>query len=88
MKGVCDCVDKVDEKLKAEGTNTRLAFMFVTVRRKGKLGEMVTLPSIETALIEKRRGARPKRVIPTYCPFCGEKYDLGTEETSVKKKGA
>lgn len=28
---------------------------------------------IDTELREKKRGARPRRVVANYCPFCGKK---------------
>lgn len=83
-KGICNCVEEVDAKLAAEGFNTRLGHTLHMVRR-GKLGEMVSLPMLTTMVVEKKRGARAKLVIPSFCPFCGKKYDL---ETSEKEKSA
>jgi hypothetical protein len=77
-KATCDCVEQMDEKLKP--LNTRLGLTFHVRREAGKSrGEMVSLPMLVTEIVEKKRGARPKLVIPTFCPFCGRKYALETK---------
>jgi hypothetical protein len=30
---------------------------------------------VETETVEKKRGARPKKLIATHCPFCGVKLE-------------
>lgn len=34
---------------------------------------------IQTELLEKKRGARAATMLPSYCPFCGEKYEHEVE---------
>ena len=55
----CKCAQKVNRELGKY--NTRL----VTDLLSGT-------PILATETVEKKRGARPKAVLATYCPFCGE----------------
>lgn len=70
---MCECLNRIDEHLKAE--NTKLARSYVLDGpRRGMF------PVLETKLIEKRRGAKPMTVIPTFYPFCGVKYPQADQE--------
>jgi hypothetical protein len=62
---MCGCIQHIDELLKPHNTRLGLTLMFV--------GD--PLPSIVTEQLEKGRGKpRAKAMIPSFCPFCGEKY--------------
>jgi hypothetical protein len=63
---VCDCITLTQEALAPRNTELVLVLSLT--------GKRPTTVSIQTQLIEKKRGARALAVIPTYCPFCGEKY--------------
>lgn len=62
----CDCIEVVDEKLKAHNTRLSLAMCFRPTRER---------LMIATEVAEKKRGARPTIMFPTFCPFCGVKYE-------------
>jgi len=61
----------IDAKLADANANTRIS-------RTYTLGAEVGMyPTIVTELVEKKRGARPIAVVPTYCPWCGLHYKTG-----------
>jgi hypothetical protein len=62
---MCNCIALTDKAL--EPMN---ALVDVNLSLSGG----PTTVSIRTSLIEKRRGARPPVLIPSFCPFCGERY--------------
>lgn len=62
----CNCIEVVDAKLAER--NTRLV-QAITLRPWG------TRLMIATEIIEKKRGARPVGMFPTFCPFCGVAYE-------------
>lgn len=65
----CDCMTTLDKKLAEGGHNTKISRTFPFY------GDAVGMTcTIATQLIEKKRGAKPLSVLPTYCPFCGKKY--------------
>lgn len=79
---MCTCMTKVNESLKEH--NTRLATSFVITK---DLRGMDCLPLLQVAKIETRSRKRPMNVIPTFCPFCGEKYPrTGEGETAFPEQ--
>lgn len=62
----CACIDDINTRLKAGGHNTQLSTLY-TLRDSG-LGRSI---KIATEVIEKKRGAKPLAMVPSYCPFCG-----------------
>ena len=65
----CKCMDTLNARLAAAGHNTKISRTFPFY--ENKVGMTCT---ITTELIEKKRGAKPLSVLPTYCPWCGVKY--------------
>lgn len=66
---MCSCIEVVNLKLKDQNTKLALLIAFGGT-------EVRAYPSIDTEQIQKGRGkARPWAIQPTYCPFCGVKYD-------------
>lgn len=64
----CNCLTKVNEKLAAR--NTRLVSTIVFTKPGGEY------PLVCSEQIETGRGkAKESAVLPTYCPFCGVKYN-------------
>jgi len=69
MSKTCECIEETN-KLLAEH-NTELGFHFLMNRETGGVNQTVRLV---TNIIEKKRGARPLAIVPTFCPFCGQRY--------------
>lgn len=62
---MCNCMTDIDNMLKEH--NGRLC---ATIALAGNM------PVYPTIMVEKivPRGKKPPAVVPTFCPFCGEKY--------------
>lgn len=67
MSDPCNCIELTNEALRPHNTELGLVFSMT--------GQRPTTVGIETALIEKKRGARPVRLLATHCPFCGVPYE-------------
>lgn len=63
---MCDCISKLDEKLKEQVNES--AEMAVTLTFDGKCYPYM--------YCEYKQGKRKKTqaIIPSHCPFCGKKY--------------
>lgn len=64
----CDCLEKCDQAIQANHPGVRLMRMFM-------LNGEPSRPGIETEVFEKARGRREISVLPTFCPFCGVRYE-------------
>lgn len=71
----CDCIDQMNAKL--EPLNTKLSETFC-IPRDGSPG--YTTVKIETEKIVSRGKGRAVLAIPSYCPFCGSKFDRGASK--------
>lgn len=67
---MCDCMKQINDELAQY--NTRLDP--VMALRDGTL-HMAGV-RIETVKIDSKKRGRPKRLVASYCPFCGKKYDV------------
>ncbi|WP_143029598.1 hypothetical protein [Bradyrhizobium brasilense] len=65
----------INESLKAH--NTRLVTGFVLTKDRSG---MDCLPVLQVEKINARSRRPPLMVVPTFCPFCGEKYPRQGEE--------
>lgn len=73
----CDCIKLTDQALAAH--NTRLSPIH---RFDLNTGAVTTCVAIQTVLIEKKRGARPLSIVPSFCPFCGTRYPADQTATA------
>lgn len=65
---MCDCISKVDEKLKDRGLQLERVFSL----GGNQVGESIPL---HTSRLDNSRKAK-LTIFPSYCPFCGEKYEV------------
>ena len=63
---MCNCIVKVDADARMIEGNTRVL--------TNLFGTIVAVSTVKRD--EKKRG-RPLTLAATFCPFCGEKYNLG-----------
>ena len=69
----CNCLDLTDEALKSH--NTRLGWNLQVDPKTGATRQTI---AIRTELVEKKRGAKPLCLIPTFCPICGQRYEAAS----------
>lgn len=79
---MCDCMTRVNEKLKERNTKISVSFCLTA-----DLSEVDAMPMLQTEKLDKRSRVKPTNVIPTFCPFCGIKYprkdDAETEDVAA-----
>jgi hypothetical protein len=69
---MCKCIELANQKLAPD--NTRIEDIFViTSSLRQALG-------IRTVKISSSRRGKPKTVLASFCPFCGEDLRLGKTE--------
>lgn len=67
---MCDCIAKIDEHLSQYNTKLNAALGVID-------GQIYLLGvKIETYKINTKQRGPAKKVVATYCPFCGEKYNV------------
>jgi hypothetical protein len=75
---MCECVAKVNEQLTEKNLTLReVSLINMTM---GKVRQSLVLP------VERLRSDEPrsktKHIIPSYCPFCGERYQREAADTT------
>jgi hypothetical protein len=68
---MCDCITLTEEALVREDSNTKLGVSILISR---STGQSRTVVEIATYKRDPKKREKPLGMIPTYCPFCGEKY--------------
>ena len=72
----CNCIDLTNAALSEH--NTELGTVHI-MHEQGWSRRI----AITTNVVEKRRGAKPVRIVAQYCPLCGEKYDQPAQTEGV-----
>lgn len=72
---MCDCIKKITESLQEKYPGTAVGAMFLFDRETGK-SRVTAAITMEDGPSQGRGKPRikPPAIIPTYCPFCGQKY--------------
>jgi len=66
MVKTCDCIDKVNEHLKAFNSKIELPMWTAS----GKY-----TPFVSTVKIDDKKRGKPQAIFASHCPFCGVSYD-------------
>lgn len=68
---MCDCITLTKEALVRQGSNTELGTSILINRSTGKARTVV---EIATHKRDPKKREKPLGMVPTFCPFCGERY--------------
>ena len=79
---MCDCIEELNAKLAER--NSRIV---EGIALRMSTGASRSYPVIECEKINKRNRDRAS-VIPTFCPFCGERYKIPDVEPEKAKETA
>jgi hypothetical protein len=73
---MCDCIDKINEALEKQGTNTMLDIP-IMLNRTGSDNVLASAKRVKimTCKRDSSNRKKPMQMFASYCPFCGEKYD-------------
>ena len=69
---MCDCIELTNKALAEKGTNTEIVS---TLPLFGDIARVL----ISVAKIDEKKRGKPINLLPSYCPFCGEKYPAPQE---------
>ncbi len=64
---MCNCIDKINEFLKLLNTEVISAIHIPSGERLGIY--------LETQKIDKHKRGKAAKILATYCPICGRKYE-------------
>jgi len=71
---MCDCVAKVNEQL-ADHNTVLEEVAVVSMTKPGMRSSMLITTSRLRTSTQNERRSKVKKVMPSFCPFCGEKID-------------
>ena len=70
----CNCIEEVNKNLEEKwpGKNTQLDIPISLNINKGELRAQTVI--IKTKKLDNSKRQKPVTIVPSFCPFCGEKY--------------
>lgn len=78
----CNCIYKVNEALKKEGSNTRLEVPFFINMQTGNPAPPKCL--LKTCKADSKKREPLRTIVATYCPICGKKYPEAARATAER----
>ena len=76
---MCNCIDMTDAALAEH--NSELGVVHIMSESSWSRSIAIT-----TNVIEKRRGAKPVRIVAQFCPLCGVAYDERRTRAAAQKR--
>ncbi len=70
---MCNCIKEINQKIKETGRNTQLDIP-IALNKKGKL--KANRVGIKVRKLDDSKREKPIPILPTFCPFCGEPYEI------------
>ena len=64
---MCKCIEQVNETLKEHNCAVVSSIHLFNPKKP-------SMVYLQTAILVKKRGAKPIQLMASFCPFCGEKY--------------
>lgn len=68
---MCDCIERVNEKLKEANMNTVIDLPLIISGNRFGVGRCC----VETRKLDEKNRKKPVSLFATFCPFCGVKYE-------------
>ena len=68
---MCDCIKEMDAKLAGYNTKLSQGILFSSSTRGMRSSITITTEKVDRKV---RKG--PASALPSFCPFCGEKYEI------------
>jgi hypothetical protein len=67
---MCECIGKANDALQPKGLRLVTGWRIDPITRECTV--FLIIPTEKRP--DARRGSKPQSIVPTFCPFCGEKY--------------
>jgi len=73
---MCNCVSLTNAALAEHNTELGTVTIMSEQRWSRRIG-------ITTDIVEKKRGAKPVRIVATFCPLCGGPYEAASSSAAT-----
>lgn len=68
---MCDCITQINEQIRVHQTELDVSILSGGQKDAVRVHVSTYIPY----KVKTKRGQKPTRLLATYCPFCGKKYE-------------